>query len=280
MTVSDAKEENASDGTQGSTETATEADTSMITVLHGRKRLKLPVLGTVEALMTTLAEMTDVPAEEQMLLARGRKIDFSNRDKMATDVGLISGVTAMLRRKIPLKEGTTTLKNISRAKKGGPSNKLSIDDKRRSSLRPLREIDTTVADLNRELLTLETSVSRHTKGFLDAAKTREALQRDDAAARALDEQAMRKLEFLDTLEPPFALLDETNNATNHNDNHDDGDLTAEMKALFKAEWRSERKGVVGRLQNILVGVDRLRDRIRQLSLDEFDEVKHRRGKPE
>lgn len=224
----------------------------MMTVLHRQTRQCIPIADKVGDLLSTIAQVTGVHPDEQVLISRGKKVDISNWLINPAAVGIIDGTVALITGgRAASKSGSQHSSNVKK------SNVLS--DSVPLCLRTIRNADKEVVDLREQFTQVMDAVTRHTKGFLDKDMTNDALKRDDVVRRALDEKLMKILEELDGL------------------THPEGD--DEQANRLRAQWRAERKSVVEKIHVLLKDVDALRDRIRTLREDSFGEVVHHRGNP-
>lgn len=228
-----------------------------MTIMHRRARHNVPIGNNLGQLLLAIERATGVKREEQILVARGKKIDLSNWDIRPVEVGIVEGTIALVlrgRTSINQAKGTHPSPNLKRHAAGSSS---SAHDTLPPCLRSLRDAEKSVDELREQLNQASDAVSRHTQGFLDKQMTDDALRKDDLLGRGLDEKLMKVLEYLDGLQPP--------------------DETGEESERLRAQWRAERKAIVGKAQLVLKDVDSLRDLIRSLREDKYGEVKHRRG---
>lgn len=228
-----------------------------MTIMHRRSRHSIPIGDNLGRLLLAIEHLTGVRREEQILVARGKKIDLSNWDASPEQVGIGEGTVALVLRGRNPANRTKGTQSSSTARGNTPASTDSTCDTLPPCLRHIRDAEKSVAQLRDELNQANDAVSRHTQGFLDRKMTDDALRKDDLLARGLDEKLMKLLEYLDGLQPP--------------------EQTGEENERLRAQWRAERKALVGKTQTALKDVDSLRDRIRSLRDDKYGEVEHRRG---
>lgn len=120
-----------------------------------------------------------------------------------------------------------------------------------AAITPLRAAEKRLQGFEAKLAVLREAVERHTNGFLDKDMTAEALEKDKREAKVVEEVVMRIVEDVDCMTVP----------------EEDADF-----------WRAERRAVVKKAQAILVIVDGVHEKIRELKEDRWGEVESRRGK--
>ncbi|CAN8073509.1 unnamed protein product [Agarophyton chilense] len=186
---------------------------------------------TTEDLQTDIERLTSVPPEKQTILIKGKKLVLSSVKANLEDIGITGQSKAML---------------IHSARSGGPSISVS------PALCSVRSYSAKVSKLCKDLSAIRKSMTKHLQGFLDAAMTREALERDQKELRVIEEECMRVLEQLDGL-----------------DTGDGRDIES---------VRTERKNVVTQVQSVLRDIDTISDDIQTFQIDKHGEIKARRGK--
>lgn len=224
-----------------------------MTVTYRRERHSIPIGDNLGRLLAAVERLTGIRCDEQILVARGKKLDLSNWDANPEQVGIVDGTVALAVRGRP----STGDRAKFAATENAGGHARSTHDPVPPCLRHLRDTEKSVAELRAQLSQACSDVTRHTKGFLDKEMTDDALRRDDLLGRGLDEKLMKVLEHLDGLQPP--------------------DGSGEENERLRAQWRAERKAIVEKIQVALKDVDSLRDRIRALREDKYGQVVHHRG---
>lgn len=144
-----------------------------------------------------------------------------------------------------------------------PGAKLMVMETKRASpaatldpaLARVRALEVTVVGIETEVDALLGRVGRLRLGFLDTGGTAEIAGRIQADGKVLEERLMRCVLQADALE---------------------GEGSDER---LEARWRAERKALVVRIQRILRRCDvDIEDKLLETTADDFDEMKHRRGK--
>ncbi|PXF47077.1 BAG family molecular chaperone regulator 1 [Gracilariopsis chorda] len=208
-----------------------ETDRPKLTLLFNRSSYKIPLRTTLGDLQSDIERATQVPAQQQTILLKGKRVSLANKSALLEALGITGKSKAML---------------IRRSMPGGSTAPVS------PTLRSVRSCSAKLSKLSDDLRQAKRSMNKHVQGFLDAPKTLEALGRDQKSVRVIEEECMRLLEELDGLSA--------------GDGRDADSI------------RSERKGLVARVQALLRDVDHVNEDLQLFQRDKYGEIKARRGK--
>lgn len=192
-----------------------------LTIIHGRFKYKISLEGTMSDLRERIQEQSQIAPEQQTILHCGKKLNHPP-ETLLSELKLAGGKAMLMG-------------------KGAPPSQHMV---------ALRQSEKKLNGISSKFTGIKEDIQRHTKGFLNASMTEEALAKDESELRLVDEACMRLLEELDQLTVPERSTD---------------------------SWRAERKALVGKTQKVLSGVDVEREGIKDLLEDRWDELKMRRG---
>lgn len=133
----------------------------------------VPIAEKVSDLLFTIAQVTGVCPDEQVLILRWKKENTSSCLVSPATVGIVDGTVALT---TGGRAGSKTgLQRLSaKAKQSNAWNDAVL-----TCLRTLRDAEKAMVDLRKQLTQRTDAVTRHTKGFLDKDMTDDALKRDD-----------------------------------------------------------------------------------------------------
>lgn len=210
-----------------------------LTVLLRGKKHAVPLAGNVGELRAAIEIATAVPATSQVLLCRGKKLDAKVPDDAA-----VADFKLLPGGKVMLQ----VVPPAGAAARGGVNTPESVS--------AVRAIDGKVAEFEKDVTSVIERVGKLRLGFLDKEKTGTAADRIRAECTRLEETLMQQLLAADGLEVPTE--------SEH----------------VEAQFRAERKALVARINAALkrcdVDAKAILDATEE---DEYDEMKHRRGKP-
>jgi BAG domain len=212
-----------------------------ITVIHGKQRHVVWLHATVGELRRAVAVETGVPPPAQVLICGGKKLTAAVADDTPVfNFKLAHGKKVMLQAAV-----------ASTGTGSGTSGGLRVSE----NVAKVRVIDSEVSKIEGDLETLLARLGKLRLGFLDKYKTVDAAARLRTDCKVVEEALMRHVLAADAMTG--------------------GDDCAE-----DAQWRAERKALVQRINAALRRCDDdIQSRLHELVEDEFDEMKHRRGKP-
>lgn len=214
-------------------------DVSTLNVLLRGKTHAVPLADNVGALRVAIEHATSVPAQSQVLLCRGKKLDAKVPDDAAVaDFKLLPGGKVMLQVVPPTKA----------AARGG----VSVPD----SVAGVRAIDIKVAAFEKDLARVIERVAKLRLGFLDKEKTSAAAERIRLDCTRLEETLMQQLLAADRLDVPAE--------------------SEHVQAQFRAERKALVDRINTALKRCDVDARAILDATEE---DVYDEMKHRRGKP-
>lgn len=220
-------------------------DEPTLNVIHKGTKHKVAVGATIGQLRNATAAETGLPAESISFLVKGKKVgpDVSD-DTPLSEFKIQRGATVMLslaRTASPAAPAST------------PSAKLHVEP----NIVRVRAVESDVDRLNEGLGAIKSRVDKLALGFVEKDKTPAAAERIRKDCRALEESLMRAMLSVDEL---------------------GSDAAGDKDATAAARWRAERKCLVQKTQQILRGCDDTQRRLDEIVADEYDEMKHRRGK--
>lgn len=211
-----------------------------VTVRHGREKFVVARSATLGELRISIADATDVKPDHQVLLVRGKKVGVDAPDESSCD-------------EMNINPGTTIMLSVAKStagKRGGGS----------ASFKPgvegeLQRIEAEIAKVETKITGSEDKVKSLGQGFLNKDQTEEMAKRIRLESKTSEEELMR------------AILQA-----------DDLTATSEMGEIATTRWRVARKSVVQRAQAALRRCDEVQRKLGEMTVDEFDEMKLRRGK--
>lgn len=219
--------------------TSSAPDASPLTVLLRGKQYPVQLADTVGELRAAIEAATSVPAQSHVLLCRGKKLDAQ-----VPDDAMVAD--------FKLFPGAKVMLQVVPRAGAAAGGAIHMPE----SIARVRAIDGKVAALEIELTGIVERVEKLRLGFLDKEKTSAGADRIRAECRHLEESLMKQVLDADGLEAP----DESERS--------------------KAQFRTERKALVTRIDAALKRCDDdAKARLDETVEDTFDEMKHRRGKP-
>ena len=186
-------------------------------VVHNSKKFEVTVAGaegdeiTLYDLSNAIADQCDVPPSKQKIICKGKTLSPQSYGSTLKELGVSSRDKILLLGQ-------------------------RINEEEAKHLKALAKVDNNVEDLRRKFDERVSELNGIDQGFLDAGKTKEALQKMSKNMAGLGEGWMNQMESLDALTIDTSLTD----------------------------VRNKRKALIGKIQKYLTDSDREEERIKQM----------------